>query len=120
MRATLFTLTSTETQRQLGAAVLAPEAQYASVAASGQPGFLRRQLTPDQWADVQRELSAGFNPWPLPHAGAIAQSLTADLHWGPLAVQYLWVAEREMEQEEQPLIWLDRILREAADEDTPR
>ena len=111
---------STETQRQLGAAVLAPEAQYATVAASGQPGFLRRNLSADDWTEVERELSAGFNPWPLPHAGPISRTLTSDLHWGPLVVQYLWVAERELDQSELPVIWLDRILREAADEDTPR
>ena len=74
MTAYVFTITSLETGRRLGAAVLCPRARYASVAWRGAPRLARPFVLPGGWLAIEREIGEALPPDPLPTTSPIFQA----------------------------------------------
>ena len=74
MTAYVFTITSLETGRRLGAAVLCPQARYASIAWHGAPRPSRPFVLPMGWLAIERELGEQLPAGPLPTTSPIFQA----------------------------------------------
>jgi hypothetical protein len=82
-----FALSSLETGRLVGLAVLCFEARYASVALVGAEHLERRHASPRAWKDIGQELAFGIPPGPLPRSSAIGRLLTGGA--ASIVLQYL-------------------------------
>jgi integrase len=87
MRAWTFGLSSLETGRLVGLALLCFEARYASVALAGAEQLERRHASPRAWKDIGQELAFGTPPGPLPRSSAICQLCTGGA--ASIVLQYL-------------------------------
>jgi len=75
MTAYVFTISSLETGRTLGAAVVAPQARYASIAWRGAARIERWFLPPASWLAVERAGAEQLEAGPLPHDSPFVQAL---------------------------------------------
>lgn len=95
MRAMLFVLTSIETGKLVGRALVVPEARYASIAWAGAERLDRRYAMPTGWLAVEAELVDGVPPGPLARTTAIARLLGFE---SDTIAQYLSAEDLEVGQ----------------------
>jgi hypothetical protein len=108
--ATIFRLHRLDSGRQLGWALLCPEARYGSLALDEVAELVRRFGVARTWLEVEHELSLGLNPGPLPADGPIAQLLVGDAARA-VVVQYVTVQMIAVDGAG-AAIALDRVLRD--------
>ena len=111
MTAYLFTITSLETGRQLGAALIAPQARYASIAWRGASRLARPFVTPENWREIEREVTDTITAGPLPMTSPFVRALGLE---HDQVLQYLTIEAIGMDGEFVHADELDRRLKQAA------
>lgn len=85
MTAYVLAISSLETGRRLGAALVCPEARYASIAWQGGTRIIRVFLPAPDWKVILSEIGEHLPPGPLPASSPLVRALQLD---NDVVVQY--------------------------------